>query len=121
MSSLAFVSLILGIFIVLSRGPFIFAPDATRKFFIELFLASKTRLRKVGISVVACGVLMIIVAQGRDQTAAVIFKCYGWFIAIAASVFHVICTSLTREIGKNIMESFNVSTLRILGLLAVIV
>ena len=121
MTNLAFVSIVLGLFVVLSRGPFIFAPEATRQFFIKLFLASTTRLRIVGISIVAFGVLMIIASQGHDQTAALVFKYYGWFIAIAATFFHVIFTSFTKDIGRNIMKSFNILTLRIFGLLAVVV
>lgn len=121
MSNLALVSIILGIFVVLSRGPFILSPESTRKFFIEFFLASDARLRTVGISIVLFGVLMIMVSQGHDQTAALVFKYYGWFIAIAATFLHVTFTSITRNIAKNIMESFNILTLRILGVLAVVV
>ncbi len=121
MSGLALVTIILGVFVVISRGPFIFAPEATRKAVISHFLVSTARLRIVGLPVVAMGVLIIIAAQGRDQTAALVIKYYGWFIAIAAGLFHVILAPRTREFAKNILERWSITTLRIRGFVGVIV
>ena len=79
-SNLALVSIIFGAIIILARGPFIFAPEASRKFLLESIFANNTRIRIIGIFVVALGMIMANVAQGYDQTAALIIKYFGWYL-----------------------------------------
>jgi len=117
MNALACVTIIFGIFIFLSRTPLIFAPEATREFYIRVFLATDKKLRITGVCTVAYAVLMIVVAQGHDQTPAVFIKYFAWFVAVVAALFEVILAPITREVAKNLLESWNLTTLRVLGFL----
>ncbi len=119
MSNLALASLIFGILMIVSRGPYVFAPEATRELVVNLCLISNIRQRIAGIFAIACGVIMIIVAQGHDQIAALVIKYTGWFIALAALFIHVIFTSISREILKDIFENMSRLTLRIGGVFGI--
>jgi len=108
MSNLAFVSILFGAIIILIRGPIIFAPEASRKFFLKLLFSSNTRIRLMGIFAVALGLIMIYAAQGDDHTAALIIKYFGWFLVIVAVFIFV-----------NIMENMDALILRIIGIFSV--
>ncbi len=119
MSSLSLVSIILGTIIILIRGPNIFAPEASRKFFIKLIFSSNIRIRITGIFAVALGMITINVAQGYDQIAALIIKYFGWFLVIGAGSITLIFTSIFKGIFLNIVENMGTLSLRIIGIFGV--
>ncbi len=115
MSDLALVSIILGAIIILTRCPTIFAPKASRKFFLRFIFSSNTRIRITGIFAVAFGVLMINVAQDHNQAAALVIKYFGWILVVGAGSITLIFTSLFNNIFVRIVESMREQTLRIIG------
>jgi len=119
MSNLALVSIIFGAIIILTRGPIIFVPEASMKFFLKLIFSSNTRIRIFGIFAVALGMIMINVAQGYDQTAALIIKYFGWFIVVVAGSISLIFTSIFKDICLNIMGNMDELILRIIGIFGV--
>jgi len=119
MSNLALVSIIFGAIIILTRGPIIFVPEASMKFFLKLIFSSNTRIRIFGIFAVALGMIMINVAQGYDQTAALIIKYFGWFIVVVAGSISLIFTSIFKNICLNIMGNMDELILRIIGIFGV--
>lgn len=119
MSNLALVSIILGAIIILTRGPITFAPEASRKFFLNSITTSKTRIRIIGIFTVALGMIMIHVAQDYDQTAALIIKYLGWFFVVVASPILLIFTSIYKDIIINIVENMDALILRLIGIFSV--
>jgi uncharacterized protein YjeT (DUF2065 family) len=119
MSRLALVSIIFGAIIILIRSPTIFIPEASKKFFLKLIFSSNTRIRITGIFAVALGIIMIDVAQGHDNTAALFIKCFGWFLAVGAGSIFLIFTSIFKDIFVNIVENMDELTLRIIGVIGV--
>ena len=119
MSNLALVSIIFGAIIILTRGPIIFAPEASRKLILNSIITSKTRIRIIGIFVVALGMIMINVAQDYDHTAALIIKYFGWFLVVVAGSIFLIFTSIFKDIFINIMENMDTLIFRIIGIFGV--
>jgi len=119
MNNLALVSIIWGAIIILTRGPIIFAPEASRNFFLNSIITSETKIRIIGIFVVALGMVMIYVAQGYDQTAALFIKYLGWFFVVVAGPIFLIFTSIYKDILINIVENMDALILRIIGIFGV--
>jgi len=117
--NLALVSIVFGAIIVLTRGPMIFVPDASKKFFLSLIFSSNTRIRIMGIFIVALGMIMINVARGYDLTAALIIKYFGWYLVVGAFSLLLIFTPLYKEIAFNIIVNLDGLILRIIGVFSV--
>jgi hypothetical protein len=71
MSSLALISVIYGILIVVNRLPLVLVPQATTRFYRKL-LADDTRIRIMGVLGALLGLAMIISAWRSEQSAALI-------------------------------------------------
>lgn len=63
--------------------------------------------------------IMANVAQGYDQTAALIIKYFGWFLVVVPGFIFLFFTSIYKDIAVNILENMDNLTLRIFSIFGV--
>jgi len=85
MSSLAVMSIILGILMILSRAPLIFWPDATASYYRRV-ASNERHLRIAGVFTGVLSLAMIFSSRGAHQKGAWIILVIGLFLALVAAV-----------------------------------
>jgi uncharacterized protein YjeT (DUF2065 family) len=119
MSALAIVTTVWGVLIVLTRGPLIFAPQATLGMYRKL-LETDARIRVLGACVVALGVALAVSARGVDQTAAQVLFAIACLMALGAAIFLLLFPSAYRELAYTFLAAVeDPTTLRAIGVLGV--
>jgi hypothetical protein len=103
MSSLALISVIYGILVVVNRLPLVLAPKATTEFYRKL-LVNNTGIRIMGVLGTLLGLAMIISAWRSDQSAALIILVFGWLVALASVGLLLLFTSTYKKISKTFLE-----------------
>ncbi len=123
MSALGIACIVLGILVILSRGPPIFAPEATLRVYRNL-IATNARLRVVGFVLAALGAALVRSGWGVDGLATQALSVLGWllcFAGLAALLF----PGPWRRVGDSVLssasESVDTALLRVLGVIAVAV
>ena len=117
MNRLALVSVVLGVLIILLRGPMIFAPEVVIERFKKLIITD-ARLRILGVILTLFGVVLIVSAWGVDHGAAYAVLVMGCLLAFAAFLLQVIFPSLYRQIA-DIVFTFNLLFFRVVGVIGV--
>jgi len=117
MTGLATLTILLGILAILSRGPLVFAPEATLGVYRKL-LETNARVRIMGACLLALGVAMIVLAQGSELTAARIIAFLGWYMACVAVLFLLLFPAAYRRFALSMLEATS-QALRPLGAMGV--
>ena len=120
MNGVAAVSIALGIIIIVSRAPLIFAPEATRSIYLKL-LATNTRIRIMGLFVGAMGIAMILSARGSPETSALLILAIGYFLVFVMIFPFMIFTSIIKLIAEAVLSGTDDLILRGMGVIAVII
>jgi len=103
MTKLALLSIILGIVMIALRGPLIFAPRAVMDSFRTL-IASKTRVRVMGVIVVTFGLIMIVIPWGSEQAVALAIIIPGFMIAIVGTLLLLIFPSTYQVVAEFVFD-----------------
>jgi uncharacterized protein YjeT (DUF2065 family) len=117
MIGLATVCIVLGLVIIVSRGPLVLAPDATLRVYRQL-LATDARVRILGACIVALAVPMILVAQGSDLTTAKVVFVMGWGMACVGVLLLLLFPAAYRRFAESILDAMS-QALRPVGAIAV--
>jgi len=120
MSTLALVIVIAGLMIIASRAPLVFAPEATRAFYLKLF-ETDARMRTLGGMIAILGALLIWGAWGENSTTATAILAFGVLIVAIAAYLFIAFPHWARKLATSIWGGFSTSVLRLLGLVAVVV
>jgi uncharacterized protein YjeT (DUF2065 family) len=75
--------LILGLVIILMRGPMLISPDWTAALYRRM-VASDLRVRCLGVGTLALGVLLLALCWNADQTSASVISFFGWLIVLTS-------------------------------------
>jgi uncharacterized protein YjeT (DUF2065 family) len=118
MSNTAIISVLIGVLIIVGRGPLIFWPEATREFYLKL-IATNLRVRLIGVCLLALGIVMIMSARADARGASIIIQGLGWFLVFIAFFGELIFASIVRLIAEAVLEALDNVMLRGLGVLAV--
>ena len=117
MSGLSVVTIAFGLFILVARGPLIFAPKGTIEVYRKL-LETKTRIRALGVCVSVLSVGMVVLARGSEEIAVQIIRVLGWFVTLAVVFLLLLLPSLYRQMVLAILEAIqNMALLRFMGVL----
>ena len=115
--------IVVGILIIVSRGPLIFAPNATLRAYDRLIFATNARLRihsASGVGILAVSLLLLPFGEGA---LAKFFYGLGWVVA-AATLWIVLVPDVFRRFARGVLNFFENSVddaiLRFGGLLAVL-
>ena len=120
MDSLSILCIVLGILVIVSRGPLVFAPSATQRFYDRWLLSTDARFRAFGVVFVTVAMALLFSDFGEGMLAGLLHT-FGWFMAIVAPVFLVFRNILRRfvqTIFGYIDKSVDERTMRIVDLLA---
>ena len=122
MNSLSIICIAVGILVIVSRGPLIFAPSATLRFYDRWLLSTNARFRALGV-VFATLAMALLFSDFGEEVLAGLLHTFGWFMATVALLFVMLPTVLRRfvqTIFGYIEESVDDGIVRIPGLLAVV-
>ncbi len=118
MSPLALVLVIIGLLIAASRAPLIVAPERTRAFYLK-FMETDGRMRSLAVLIIVMGAAMLWASIPETGTVATVVYWLG-LLMLGIAAFFIILPGQARQWGTTIWGSFSASTLRGLGLVALV-
>ncbi len=119
MTSTAIITLLLGVFIILSRGPLLITPARTTAVYRRLF-ATNARIRIAGVCAALLGLALILAAQGRASFAAQAMLCFGWLMLGMTLLLHIPFPGIVALFAEGLFEAMeDNATGRVLGGLGV--
>ena len=113
MSALAIVIIAVGLLIIFTRGPFIFAPEKTRARTLSLFETDK-RMRTLGMVFSFFGAVLIWASLGETGGWAVAVYLFG-VLAVTISALFIPFPGRMRGYATRIWAGFSQTTLRVIG------
>ena len=120
MSALAIVIVAFGLMIILTRGPFIFAPEKTRARTLQLF-ETDSRMRALGLAFALIGAVFLWASWGGTGTPAVVVYLFGVFALTLAVVSIIPFPGRMRRFALRVWGGFSETALRVIGVSSVIV
>ena len=122
MDSFSIICIAVGILVIVGRGPLIFAPSATLRFYDRWLLSTNARFRVFGVVFATLAMALLFSDFGEGGLAGLLHT-FGWFMATVALLFLVLPNVLRRFIQTifgYIEESVDNGIVRIVGLLSVV-
>ncbi len=117
MDHLSIICITLGIFIIVVRGPLIFAPEFTLRSYRKL-LATTLRIRITGMIFLILPVAMILAAWGDHRDGAEIIMGLGYILGFFVVVFLLIFTNIYKLIADAFLDAMDNLILRGLGVIS---
>lgn len=111
---------LLGVFIIVSRGSLAIWPLATRNVYQRLFKTS-LRVRVFGLALLPLSVAMVLVNQGNPRDAAIILTGLGYIFIFVVIVFLLIFPGIYRLKADAVLEAMDAVMLRGAGVMAVVI
>ena len=122
MDSLSSICIIVGALVILKRGPLIFAPNATLRFYDRWMFSTNARVRAPGV-VIATLAMALLFSDFGEGVLAGLLHTVGWFMATVALLFLVLQNVFRRffqTIFGYIEKSVDERIMRIVGFLGVV-
>ena len=117
MDSLSIICIAVGILVIVRRGPLIFAPSATLRFYDRWLFSTNARCRAVGV-VFATLAMALLFSDFGEGVLAGLLHTFGWFMATVALLFLVLPNVFRRffqTIFGYINKSVDERIIRIVG------
>ena len=89
MDSLSIICIAVGILVIVCRGPLIFAPSATLRFYDRWLLSTNARFRVLGVVFETLAMALLFSDSGEGVLAGLLHT-FGWFMATVALLFLVL-------------------------------
>ena len=122
MDSSSIICVAVGILVIVGRGPLIFAPNATLRFYDRWLLSTNARFRVYGVVVATLAMVLLFSDFGEGVLSGWLLA-FGWLLATMALLFLVL-PNFFRRILQTIFGYINKSVderiMRIVGLLSVV-
>lgn len=119
MSMFAAYLLAFGAMVIVARGPFVFAPEATRSFALGI-LKDDMRMRLWGVAGAVLGSLAILAAQSGAGAGAVILKWFGVVVLAVSLGAALVFPGWARRTAHSVWNAMSVPALRAVGAVSVI-
>ena len=120
MDPVSILCILLGLLVIVGRGPLLFAPQATLRFY-ERLLATDARVRVFGVVFGLLAVALLVPVPG-EGTAAGLLRALGWIFA-AGTVWLLAAPGSYRLVAQGVLEfaegSVDSAVVRGVGILAV--
>jgi len=114
-----YACLLLALFIIVLRGPLIFAPEATLVFYMSKILPSPTRMRVLGVAMLIVALALVATTlQRTDETLPVIIFLLGVLLA-AGSLVLLGAPAFAGRLVAATLSWFGPIMLRIVGIVSV--
>ncbi len=121
MDGLAISCIVVGVLVILARGPLTFAPAATLRVYGTLY-ATDARVRVIGFALAALGAVIIYSGWGVGDLAAQALSVMGWLLCFAGLAV-LLFAGPWRRVADSVMqiasESVDAAFLRVVGVIAV--
>ena len=104
MTSLSVVTIALGVFVVMARGPLIFAPTRTVAAYRRA-LDTTMRIRALGVGIGVLGLGLVLLARESAEPAAQLVEVLGALITGAVVVLLLMLPSLYRRLALDILDA----------------
>ena len=121
MDSFSIICIAVGILTIVARGPLIFAPSATLRFYDRWLLSTNARFRALG-AVIATLAMALLFSDFGEGVPSGFLHAVGWFLGTVA-LFVLVLPNVLRRFVQTIFgyieESVNDGVVRIAGLLGV--
>ena len=117
MDSLSIICIAVGILVIVSRGPLIFSPSATLRFYDRWLFSTNARCRAVGVMFATLAMALLFSDFGEGVLAGLLHT-FGWLITTVAFLFLVLPNFLRRilqTILVYIEKSVDERIMRIVG------
>ncbi|MCP4007334.1 MAG: hypothetical protein GY725_24390 [bacterium] len=120
------VCIVLGILIIASRAPLVFAPQATLLFYRQM-VATNGRVRALGVVVAGLGLAMLISGRNSDAGAELALFWFGVFMSAVAGGLLLILPGAYRTMAAGVLdfmgdpESADLAVTRVAGVFGVAV
>ncbi len=115
--------IVVGVLVILARGPLIFAPAATLRVYRTL-MATDARVRVIGFVLAALGAVIVRSGWGVGGLAAQALSVLGWLLCFAGLAV-LLFAGPWRRVADSVMEiaseSVDPAFLRLVGVIAVAV
>lgn len=109
-----------GLLVIIGRGPLVFAPQATIRFY-ERMLSTDARIRGLGVVMAVLALALLVPALG-EGTAAGLLRLLGWIFA-GATVWLLAAPGSYRLLAQGVLEfmehSVDSAVVRGVGIFAV--
>ena len=122
MDSLSIICIAVGILVIVRRGPLIFAPSATLRFYDRWILSTNARFRAFGVVIATLAMALLFSDFGKGVLAGLLHT-FGWFMATVALLFLLLPNVLRRFIQTifgYIEKSVDDGIVRIVGFVGVV-
>ena len=103
MTGLAVVSIVLGVLVVSTRAPLVFAPERTLTWYRTL-LATDARVRAMGVLAIVLGLALALSAQQVEGAAAAAMGYLGWYFAGGSLLFLIALPRVYRELAQAVLD-----------------
>ena len=121
MDANAILCVVIGLIVIVARGPLIFAPEQTMLAY-ERMLATDARVRTVGLVVGALAIALLTAIDG-SPTASFWLRALGWLLALAM-IWLLVSPSTYRRLAQGVIgfaqDSTDTAIIRGIGLFAVV-
>lgn len=114
MSALAIVIIAFGVLLIVTRGPFIYAPEKTRTRMLSLF-GTDSRMRALGFVFALIGAVFIWASWGETGGWAVAVYLFGVLAFIISALFIIPFSGRMRGFATRVWAGFSETTLRVIG------
>lgn len=120
MDTLSILCILVGALFIAVRGPLIFAPRATLRFY-ERFIATKAGIRGTGLVMAPLALALVVLARG-DGAVGRILEILGWLFVVT-TLWLLAAPASYQRFARSVLDFFETSVdlaiVRILGLFAV--
>ena len=117
MNTVAAISITLGLLIIATRGPLIFAPERTLRVYMSL-LETSARGRAMACLLALAGLAALGGTAGADGMLSGVIAFIAWGL-LAVSGLLLLLPTAGQRLMRSILDAFDTAALRILGVLSV--
>ena len=118
MSAFALFCIIVGLLIMVTRAPLVFAPESMRDFIYQI-IGTEQRIRMFGIFVAVFGALAIWISNGVPGLVAQIFLYIGLFMIAVGALYMASFPAKALALTTKVWNTFSPMAMRAMGLFAV--
>jgi len=118
MNKLSLVCILGGVFAILTRGPLIFAPEATMRL-IRKLTVNNTRVRLLGLFILFFGFALSLAARDSSLAIGQLIFILGFLVAFVSILLLLIFPAAYRQV-IDFVSDFDTSVLRTAGFLGVV-
>ncbi len=118
MNTVAIICIVLGILIIVTRGPLIVAPQATVRVYRKI-LEKPAQVRIMGLALALLALVVVRATANEPGLLAAILNVLGWLILVVGGLMLTLFPNVAQSIVYRVLDALSDTLLRGAGLVAV--